>query len=169
MDAFLHSQQRNATCAVAAVRTVLHRQFGVRIAEAALVALGTEAHDPIVKTGSDTSDIRRMVRHASRAYNLGPPWTLRARKHGSWRQLQYWTRQGRWPICQVFVPEALEHHAIVVIAVESDRIQYFDPDPSVGKKPRWMSKARFLEWWVSPLTGDTWWAVVNGGDLVQYE
>lgn len=169
MRPYLHSQQRNATCAVAAVRTVLHRQFGVRIAEAALVALGTVPEAPIVAEGSDTLAMRRMVRGASRAFNPGPPWTLRVRREGTLRQLRYWTKQGRWPIVQVFVPESLEHHAVVVLQVEADRVQYFDPDPSMGKKPRWMSKDRFLDWWLSPISNDRWWTVINGGDLVQYE
>lgn len=165
MESFLHSQQRNATCAVAAIRTVLHRQFGLRVAEAALVALGTDPHDPIVKNGSSTTDMRRTVRNASRAFNTGQPWTLRVRKHGTLRQLQYWLKQGRWPIVQVFIPEQLEHHAIVVLEIRGDRVRYFDPDPSAPKKLAWMRSDRFLEWWLSPVSQDRWWAVVNGGVL----
>jgi hypothetical protein len=169
METFLHNQQRNATCAVAAIRTVLHRQFGVRVAEAALVALGTYPEDPILKNGSGTAEMRRMVRNASRAFNAGPPWTMRVRKHGTLRQLAYWTKHGRWPIVQVFVPEEMEHHAIVVVAVEEHRVRYFDPDPLAGRKLRAMSKERFFDWWLSPITNERWWAVVNGGDLLRYE
>jgi len=169
MLSFLHSQQRNCTCAVAAIRTVLHRQFGVRIAEAALVALGTEAADPILSGGTDTSAMRRIVRLASRGFNTGKRWTLRVRTQGTLRQLRYWTRRGRWPLVQVFLFDESQHHAVVVLQVEQDRVQYFDPDPGQGRKPRWMSKEDFLAWWCSPITNQRWWAVINGGDLVVYE
>jgi hypothetical protein len=107
-----------------------------------------------------------MVRNASNAVNVGPPWTLRVRKHGTIRQLQYWTRHGRWPIVGVFVPEMLEHHAVVVIDVIGDRVRYFDPDPTVGRQLRTMSKDRFFQWWLSPVTAERWWAVINGGQLI---
>lgn len=169
MGSYLHSQQRNTTCAVAAIRSVLHRQFGVRVAEAALVALGTTPHEPIVRHGAATNDMRRIVRGASRAFNHGPPWTLRVRRQGTLRQLKYWVDQGRWPIVQVFVEETIEYHAVIVLEVEPDRVKLFDPDPTVGKKPRWMSKEQFLAWWKCPVSGERWWSVINGGDLVRYE
>lgn len=169
MREFLHSQQQSATCAVAAVRTVLHRQFGVRVCEPALTALGTMFGSPIVRMGSDVHNMRRMVRLASQAYNGMRPWTLRVRRNGTLKALSYWVRRGRWPIVQVFVPEMMEHHAIVVIKVEADRVQYFDPDPSMSKRLRWMSKDKFLDWWLSPIDACRWWAVINGGELVQYD
>lgn len=169
MLTFLHSQQRSYTCAVAAIRTVLHRQFGVRIAEAALVALGRTPEDSIVDAGSDTHSMRRMVRAASKGFNEGPPWTLRVRKHGTYRQLSYWLKHGRWPIVQVYVPSHDLHHTVVVLEVTDTRVCYFDPDPSDGREPRWMSRDQFLEWWISPISGETWWSVINGGNLVKYE
>jgi len=169
MRDFLHSQQQSATCAVASVRTVLHRQFGVRVPEAALMALGTLYGSPIARLGADTHNMRRMVRLASQAYNGAKPWTLRVRRRGTLRSLAYWTRRHRWPIAQVFVTEMSEYHAVVVVQVERDRVQYFDPDPSVGKKLRWMSKERFLEWWAGPAADERWWAVINGGDLVRHD
>lgn len=133
------------------------------------MALGTVLNDPIIKSGSSTADMRRIVRNASRAFNHGPAWTLRVRKHGTLRQLKYWVKQGRWPIVQVFVPESMEFHAVVVLEVEPDRVRVFDPDPSFPKQLSWISADRFLEWWASPTDGKRWWSVINGGDLVQYE
>jgi hypothetical protein len=164
---YLHSQQRSSTCAVAAIRTVLHWQFGVRVSESALVALGTNIQSPIIAHGSDTHDMRRMVREASNRFNTSDPWTLRVRKHGTVRQLAYWVRNGRWPIVQVYVKESAEHHAIVILDVDRERVCYFDPDPSSGKTEKWMPKDRFLEWWVSPVNGERWWSVINGGALVE--
>lgn len=162
---FLHRQQRNKTCAVACVRTVLHRQFGVQVPEAALVALGRRPTDPILTEGSDTQAIRRMVRNASAAYNQGPPWTLRVRSSGTFGQLKAALRRGRWPICQVYVSSEQCHHTVVVLGVTSTLVLVFDPDPSTEPNPRWMSRAAFQAWWTSPETGDTWYALVNGGVL----
>jgi hypothetical protein len=88
VEHFLHPQQRTTTCAMAAIRTVLHRQFGVQLAEAALVALGNRPDQPIVKHGSSTVEMRRAIRGASQAYNTAAPWTLRVRQHGTFRMLQ---------------------------------------------------------------------------------
>lgn len=165
MDTYLHSQQRNATCAVASMRTILHRQFGLRIAEAALVALGRTASATILDEGTDTGQLRRMVRLANEAYNTGPPWTLRVRRHGTVRQLAYWVRRGRWPMVQVYVTDMDQHHAIVVLEVQADRVVYFDPDPTEGRLPKVMARDQFVQWWTSPVTGERWWAVVNGGTL----
>lgn len=166
MDTFLHSQQRNATCAVAALRTVLHWQFNVRVAEAALAALGTVVESPIVVHGSTTADIRRMVRNANRAFNAGPPWTLRVRRQGTTKQLAHWVRRGRWPLVQVYVHEAAEYHLVVVVEVTPEGVHYFDPDPVEGKGIHVLPKDQFLAWWECPLYGERWWAVVNGGQLV---
>jgi hypothetical protein len=166
---YLHRQQRNSTCAVASVRTVLHRQFGLRVSENALVALGNDPHEPIVRYGTDVHGMRRMVRKASEAFNKGPSWTLRVRKRGTLRALRYWVRRGRWPIIQVFVVEALEHHAVVVLDVKNDAVLVFDPDPSEDASPRWVPKATLLEWWVSPINDERWWAVINGGSIIEYE
>lgn len=164
MKAYLHVQKRVNTCAVAAVRTVLHWQFDLRVAEEALVALGTRPPFPIVTTGSDTHDMRRMVQNASQAFNPGAPWTLRVRKQGTVAQLAYWVRRGRWPIVQVFVQEMLAYHAVVVVAVDRTRVQVFDP--GVPKRLRWIEKSAFLEWWLAPDTQQRWWSVINGGALV---
>lgn len=168
MQTFLHAQQRRTTCAVASIRTVLHRQFGLRIAEAALIALGTTPDAPIIREGSDTRAMRRMVRNASKAYNAGPPWTLRVRTKGTLRQLQYWLKRGRWPIVEVFVDDVNESHAIVVVGVSATRVRFFDPDPSAGKKLRSMNREDFLDWWSSPPNNPRWWSVVNGGDLLSH-
>jgi ABC-type bacteriocin/lantibiotic exporter with double-glycine peptidase domain len=160
---FLHPQQRMTTCAMAAIRTVLHRQFGVQLAEAALVVLGNDPREPIVKHGSSTNEMRRAVRGASKALNLGPPWTLRVRTRGTFRMLSWAVKHGRWPIAQVFVASQNEYHAIVVTKVERERIQYYDP--AYSRKLRWMSRKRFHAWWTCPNTGQTWFSVINGGTL----
>lgn len=166
MRHFLHRQQRNSTCAVAAIRTVLHWQFGVRLSESALVALGTDIRRPIVSHGSDVHDMRRTVREASIRYNGKTPWTLRVRRRGTLGQLRYWTARGRWPIVQVFQEDSNEHHAVVVVHATGEQVCVFDPDPSEKGKLRWIERDAFLAWWLSPVTGERWWSVVNGGELV---
>jgi hypothetical protein len=163
---YLHYQQRSTTCAVAGIRTVLHWQFGIRVSESALVLLGTRPDAPIIKNGSDVHDMRRMVREASARFTHDASWTLRVRTQGTLGQLRHWVRRGRWPLVQVFVPENLEHHIIVVTDVVGDRVQYFDPDPSGGRGVQWMDEAPFLDWWCSPVSNERWWAVVNGGVLI---
>jgi len=166
MRHFLHRQQRNSTCAVAAIRTVLHWQFGVRVSESALVALGTDIRNPIVTHGSDVHDMRRMVRESSVRYNATKPWTLRVRRNGTLGQLRYWTRRGRWPIVQVFQHDSQEHHAVVVVHASTDQVCVFDPAGHRGTL-RWIGREDFMTWWVSPVTGECWWAVVNGGELLE--
>lgn len=167
LQRFLHPQQRQNTCAVASVRTVLHYQFNVRIPEPSLIALGTRPTSHIVKEGSDTHHIRRMVRNASTSYNAGKPWTLRVRRTGTLRQLAYWTQRGRWPIVQVYVQEQREDfsHAVVVTSLTKDRVFYFDPGETVIRS---MTREKFFEWWQWPHTGERWWSVINGGDLVDH-
>lgn len=154
---FLHKQQRSSTCAAAAVRTVVHYQFGVRVAESALVALATRPHAPIVKQGSGTVEIRRMVQGASQAYNTGPPWTLRVRRQGTWRQLQWAVTRGRWPIVWIHMPEDVVDHVQVVVDVTPSAILIFDP---AFDGVTWVEKAAFHARW------SNWYAVVNGGVLV---
>jgi ABC-type bacteriocin/lantibiotic exporter with double-glycine peptidase domain len=164
MQQFLHTQQRAATCAVAAIRTVLHRQFGVRVPEAALVALATSPDDPIVSTGSSTKQMRQMVRQASRAFNPNAPWTLRVHRRGTMRMLQSAVRRGRWPLVQVYLPDQQEHHIVVVLEVTPTHVKFFDPDPGHARTVRRKSHQQFLDWWTSPVDG-IWWAVINGGEL----
>lgn len=157
----LHRQQRATTCAVAAVRTVLHYQFGVRVTESALIALATRPEAPILREGSGAQEIRRMVRGASQAFNPGPPWTLRVRRHGTLLQLENVLKRHRWPIVWVPRPDDMQDHVMVVLAVEPNRVLVFDPDPSDLNNPRWLSPDEFLH-----TTQDvTWYAVINGGTL----
>lgn len=162
---YLHVQQRDATCAVASIRTVLHRQFGVRVAEAALVALGTSPEEPILREGTGTAQMRMIVKRASVAFNYGPPWTVWSRRRGTIRMLQTAVRRGRWPIVSIFLPEVLEHHALVVLEVTPERVVFFDPDPLYRRRTRTMPRAEFLEMWTDPLDGTRWMAVINGGLL----
>lgn len=162
---FLHRQQRGNTCAVAAVRTVLHRQFRVSVPEASLVALATTPRWPILERGSGTTEIRRMVRGASTAFNSGPPWTLTARRHGTLKQLQNAVRAGRWPLVIVYLPAEEAHHTLVILDVTADHVTYFDPDPTTVPGVVTLPREAFKDRWVDPLDGMTWWAVINGGIL----
>lgn len=162
MSHVLHVQQRSSTCAVAAVRTVLHHQFGLRISESALVALGTRPSRPIVKHGSTTTDMRRMVRGASTSYHTGSPWGLRTRRRGTFALLAKELRGGRWPIVQVYQQEQDEHHAVVVTALTATHVLVFDPDYSTTPNLRWLPRDEFAEWWKCPYSGETWFAVITG-------
>lgn len=163
---FLHVQQRDATCAVASIRTVLHRQFGLRVAETALVALGTSPEAPILREGTAMSQMRTIVKRASAAFNHGPPWTVWNRRRGTLKMLQAAVRRGRWPILIVFLRDYQDHHALVVLDVTADKVVFFDPDPAYKRRPRTLSRAEFLELWTDPHDGTTWMAVVNGGTLI---
>lgn len=162
---YLHVQQRDATCAVAAIRTVLHRQFGVRVAEAALVALGTSPANPILRDGTAMSQMRTIVKRASAAFNHSSPWTVWNRRRGTIKMLQAAVRRGRWPILIVYLPDYLEHHALVVLDVTPDRVVFFDPDPAYKRRPRSLSRQEFLDFWTDPHDGTTWMAVIHGGTL----
>lgn len=158
----LHVQQRPTTCAVAAVRTVLHHQFGLRVSEAALVALGTLAAKPIVTHGSTTTDMRRMVRGASAAFHTGTPWRLRTSRRGTFTGLMKELAAGRWPIVQVYQADLDEYHAVVVTELTATQVRVFDPDYSRETNLRWMSREAFHAWWACPQSRDTWYAVVIG-------
>lgn len=166
MHRALHHQQHEATCAVACVRTVLHRQFGLRIAERTLVTLGTNPSKPILRKGSYTFHMRRMVRLASEAHNAGPPWKLFVRSKGCFSDLLRELGQGRWPICQTYVPQMREHHAVVVMDLTPTHVLVFDPDPSSGAEPQWFTHEAFYDNWYSPRDRhSTWYCVITGGVL----
>lgn len=158
----LHLQQRSTTCAVASIRTVLHHQFGLRVSEAALVVLGTHARKPLVTHGSNTSDMRRMVQGASKAYHVGTPWKLRTSRNGTISKLTKELAAGRWPIVQVYHSELQEYHAVVVTELTETHVRVFDPDYSRTTNLRWMTRDAFEAWWICPATHDTWYAVVIG-------
>lgn len=158
----LHVQQRSTTCAVAAVRTVLHHQFGLRMGEGALVAIGSHPNKPIVEHGSTTTDMRRMVQGASRAHNPGPPWKLRTSRRGTFTKLMKELAAGRWPIVQVYQGEPDEYHAVVVTELTATHVRVFDPDYSRATNLRWMTREAFHAWWACPVSGETWYAVVVG-------
>jgi ABC-type bacteriocin/lantibiotic exporter with double-glycine peptidase domain len=165
MSNVLHRQQRTSTCAVAAIRTVLHHQFGVRISESALAVLGSTPAEPVVRDGSSTAAMRRMLRGASAALNPGEPWRLRVRSKAAWRHVSLTLGRGRWPIAGVYVADQDEYHAVVLIDLDDKRVRVFDPDPRVGTNLRWVSRAEFEKQWREPKHGDTWLAVVTGGVL----
>lgn len=164
---FLHLQQREATCAIASIRTVLHRQFGVRVAEAALVALGTTPAEPILRHGTGLTTIRQIVKRASQAFNHGPPWTVWTRRVGTLKMLQAAVRRGRWPIVITYFPDREYHHAFVVLDVTADRVVFFDPDPTYKRRVRTLSRTEFWDLWFDITDGCTWMAVINGGTLVE--
>lgn len=166
---FLHTQQRVSTCGVAAIRTVLHYQFGVRVAEAALVALATRPTEPILREGSGTTEMRRMVRGASTAFNGKNPWTLRTHQRGTLGQLKAALRRGRLPIVKVYIPELEDYHVFVVLVVETGSVTYFDPDPLVKPNPSVVDTKAFLDRWRDPEDASTWWAIINGGELIPHD
>jgi hypothetical protein len=158
----LHRQARKNTCMVAAVRTVLDVQLGIKVAEVAIEAHATTAQDPIQKYGSCTAHLRAMVRGVSRTHNLtGKTWRVRVRRVGDLDALARELAAGRIPIVQFFIPGSTSnYHAIVVLGVTEDKVKIFDPWPSGPIREEWLSYFEFLYNW--GLDGKTrWYAVVN--------
>lgn len=149
-------QSHDYTCAVAALRTVLANQCGVRVSEAVLEAFGTEAAWPIRERGASALQIRRMLSECNRAYNTGPPWRMHFRSKGRVADLARHLRAGRLPMARVQQPDG-DLHMVVVLRVTAKRVQLFDPSFAT---PRWMSRTRFQDWWCD-FGGLTWYAVVS--------
>lgn len=159
----LHKQERLNTCAVAALRTVLDLQFRLKVAEQALEALGTDAHEPIKTHGTTNRQLRRMVRGASQAFNTARPWTCWIREHCTMEQLDTALQRGRFPLVTVYglIDGDETYHMIVVLGIRTGRVRVWDPDDARGE-PYWIDELEFLAWWTDP-AGRTEMAVIGGG------
>jgi hypothetical protein len=150
-----YAQRHNNTCAVAAVRLVLARQFGVQVSEVVLEAFGTDAHEPIRKHGTDQAQMREIVRLASRAFNTGARWTIVFRRFGKLKDLVRHLNESRFPILRV--PKGDDLHAIVVISRTPEGFDVFDPaDGRVAVYTPRALRALWKDW-----GGLTWYAVVR--------
>lgn len=135
---------------------MLDLQFGLRVSEQALEALGTEAADPIVRWGTSTVQLRRMVHGASRAWNTGKPWRLYVRTNQSLRDLKRVVKEGWYPLVDMY--EGDEHyHQVVVLGVEQ-KIRIFDP----ARGKRRLTREEFLAQWGGGTLTAFWYAVVRG-------
>jgi hypothetical protein len=133
------------------------------------VALGTTAAEPIVRTGSGTKEMRRMVHGASHGYNTsGKPWRLFVRRQGTFEDLRRWTEAGRFPLAQVRLDgedSAVLSHIVVVMAVSEHDLLVFDPGGTRYDQPsRWTHDA-FTDRWTHD-AGTRWWCGVTGGKLI---
>lgn len=144
------------TCAVAAVRTVLASQFGVRISEEVLLAFGTNPSWPIRREGTTPTQLRRMVRLASDAFNPGRRWRVRWHRKGTVEALARECAAGRYPLVRVRVTPT-DLHMVVVLAVKAGQLRVFDP---AERAPRWHTEAAFVEWWRDGAEC-TWYACVT--------
>ncbi len=143
-----------ATCAVAALRSVLASQFDVHIREDLLRFAGDDASDPIVRSGTATPQLRRILAAASKAANTGTPWKLRVRRFGGVAALADAVRAGRFPLVRVTNEAGL--HMVVVCGYKPGRLRYFDPGEN---KVRWIGVGAFRQRW--QLNGETWMATVR--------
>lgn len=135
-------------------------QLGVKVAEVVLEAHGTSAKDPIQKSGTDTSQLRAMLKGVNRTHNTGRPWRLRVRAKGTLDDLKEQLSEGRLPMVSVWEPnDSSDYHMIVVLAVRNERVKVFDPDPLQTESPHWLSADDFEFWWSAE--GTTWYAVIN--------
>lgn len=157
-------QEKENTCAVACLRTVLQLQFGIAVKEELLEYGGTSATDhPIAKFGTGTVELRRMLMTADRALNERRPWRLRVRAKGTVEELVLELARDRKPMLRMHEPEnGVGYHFVVLLAITADRVKLFDPDAG-SEDPLWMSHEEFVRWWTDA-DGATWYAVVNGGD-----
>lgn len=153
----LYKQQRANTCAVASLRTALALQYGVKIPERILEAHGTTARDPIVRRGTDTKQLREMVKGASRTHNVLAPWRLQVHQHGSIADLQAALEAGLFPLAQVWaqVDGATWYHLVVVVGCGDGIVRIWDPSPLIGG-PYEESAESFIARWT------LWYAVVTG-------
>lgn len=158
----LHKQTRVNTCAVACLRTILDVQLGVKVAEVGLEAHGTSAKNSIKKEGTDTTQLRAMMKGVNRTHNEGKLWRLRVRSRGTVAVLKAQLAAGRIPMVSVWEPnDSCNYHMIVVLAVQRKRIKIFDPDPKQITSPHWIGTDDFEFWWHSEEDGTTWYAVIN--------
>lgn len=155
-----YPQEKANTCGVAAIRTMLAVQFDVRLTEKVLEAFGTEAHDPISKNGSSTTNLRWMLKGANKAFNTGKPWTLRTGRAGTIEILKELTKE-RPVMVRVYYPQTEEYHFLVVLAVTKYRLRVFDPAPECGLMS--LTYPAFLDTWTDPSDGETWYATLGGG------
>jgi hypothetical protein len=161
MSTRLHKQERQNTCAVAALRTALDVQLGVKISESVLEAHGTDANEPILKFGSSATHLRRMLAGVNRTHNKKKrAWRFKIKANGDLRDLKRELVAGRAPVVRVYEPnDVADYHMIVVLAVTDERVKVFDPADDTSTS-RWMSAVEFVAWW----HGDersSWYAVVN--------
>lgn len=151
----LYQQEHRNTCAVAALRSVLASQFGVRLPERVLEAFGTTAHAPIRAEGAAAGQLRRMLDEANRAFNTGPRWVMRFRSRGTLPELQRHCRDGRFPLVRG-VNDDGQRHFCLVLHVRDGRVRLFDPS---YRLPYWLPARAFRRWWRDE--GLTWYAVVR--------
>lgn len=158
----LHKQARLNTCAVAALRTVLDVQLGIKVPEAALEAHGTSVEFPIQRMGSGTTELRAMVKGVNRTHNDSrKPWRFRCALRGSLDDLSRELQAGRVPMTRMAEQtDYADYHMIVVLAIADGRVKIFDPNPACPHTPTWLTDEAFITWW----TGDgetSWYAVLN--------
>lgn len=162
MSELFFPQQREMTCAVAALRSVLATQFDVRIREDVLRFAGDDVAEPIVRLGTDTTQLRRMLAAANRAVNTGPRWRLRVWRHGTIADVAREIRAGRYPLASVrrgALGATTPLHMIVLCGYRPGRVRYFDP---YDGKTRWVGAGLFRREWRDE-EGVTWLAAVTGG------
>jgi hypothetical protein len=164
MRRYLYPQERLRTCAVAALRTVLDLQFDVHVPELVLRAMGDDATRPILVEGAGTTELRRMVAGASRAFWTGRPWKLRTSRRGSWETLWAERQAGRYALCSVWgayadylADEVEQPHMVVVYELDGagDEVKIFDPGCGQLYRLGW---EQFEAWWTRP--GYCWFGVV---------
>jgi hypothetical protein len=144
MPARFFPQERERTCMVAALRSVLATQFDVHVREDVLRFAGDDALEPIVRVGSGTHQLRLMVEVADRAVNIGPRWKLKVRTKASIRDIAREVRAGRYPIASVLLAPGKMEHCVVVCGYEPGRVSYFDP---ADGKTRTLKSGQFRAIW----------------------
>lgn len=160
MSTRLHKQERENTCAVAALRTVLDVQLGVKVSESILAAHGTDARNPILEFGSSVTHLRRMLAGVNRTHNhKKTAWRLKIKRDGELKDLVREIVAGRSPMVRVFEPtDIADYHMVVVLAITDERVRIFDPGDD--KSPSWLSALEFVAWWGGD-EDSSWYAVVN--------
>lgn len=153
-------QERERTCVVASLRSVLATQFGVVIPEAVLRFAGDDAREPILKTGAHTREMRLMLAVANRAANAGPRWRLRISRHATVADIAREIRAGRYPLVHVYGGGQTDlSHMIVLCGYKPGYVRFFDP---YDGRRRWIGSGAFRRMWLEPTYGETWLGVVSG-------
>ncbi len=161
-------REREGGCGLAAVRSVLDRQFGLIVGEDLIFEKVCEFYERQGNACSEEKFIKDGVSPSAIAYSLREltrqPLKVFCSKQGSIFWLDYFQRsKGCTPIFHTLISYSdevepiKEGHYFVHLGKENKKIIYFDP--SIGEGVKIRSPAEFLAQWYNPKEKERWFLV----------